>query len=99
MSVVRYSHPIQRALQIDSQDRLSFIYLENALFRTQDLPPCYHDAGQFYFLKIDAFMQNKRLVSTNTITLEISEQQVQDIDTEEDWKIAELKYRIRQNIF
>jgi N-acylneuraminate cytidylyltransferase len=93
MPVIRYSHPIQRALRINNNEYLSYIQPEYAFFRTQDLPPCYHDAGQFYFFKIDTFLMNKVLVSLNTLALEIPEQQVQDIDTEEDWQMAELKYR------
>jgi N-acylneuraminate cytidylyltransferase len=94
MPVVRYSHPIQRALQINDKECLSYIQPEYASFRTQDLPPCFHDAGQFYFFKIDKFFINKTLISLNTLALEISEQQVQDIDNEEDWKMAEVKYNI-----
>ncbi|MDR0606701.1 MAG: pseudaminic acid cytidylyltransferase [Bacteroidales bacterium] len=92
MPVIRYSHPIQRALQIDSQDRLSFIYPENALARTQDLSPTFHDAGQFYCFKVDAFQKNKTLISKNTAAIQMAENHVQDIDTEEDWQMAELKY-------
>jgi N-acylneuraminate cytidylyltransferase len=91
--VVRYSHPIQRALQIDSQDRLSFVCPENAFVRTQDLSPTFHDAGQFYCLKVDSFLKNKALISENTIAIKMSENNVQDIDNEEDWGMAEMKYR------
>jgi N-acylneuraminate cytidylyltransferase len=92
MPVVRYSHPIQRALQINEEGFLRYIQPENAMLRTQDLPPCYHDAGQFYFFKTDSFLKNKTLVSKNTLAFELSEQLVQDIDNEDDWKMAELKY-------
>jgi N-acylneuraminate cytidylyltransferase len=92
MPVIRYSHPIQRALQIDSQDRLSFICPENAMKRTQDLSPSFHDAGQFYCFKVNEFLLNKKLVTDSTSAIEIPEKHVQDIDNEEDWKLAELKY-------
>ncbi|MDR2441285.1 MAG: pseudaminic acid cytidylyltransferase [Planctomycetaceae bacterium] len=93
MPVIRYSHPIQRALQIDFNDRLSYVYPENAMMRTQDLPSRFHDAGQFYFLNVDTFLKNKTLVSKNTTAIQMSENCVQDIDTEDDWQIAELKYQ------
>jgi N-acylneuraminate cytidylyltransferase len=94
MPVVRYSHPIQRAIQINSENRLSYIQPKYVSFRTQDLPPRFHDSGQFYCFKIKSFIVNKTLVSDNTLALEILEQQVQDIDNEEDWKMAEIKYKL-----
>jgi N-acylneuraminate cytidylyltransferase len=94
MPVVRYSHPIQRALQINNEGCLRYIQLEYASFRTQDLQPCYHDAGQFYFFDVKAFVINKTLISANTFALEVSEQRIQDVDNEEDWKMAEVKYKL-----
>jgi N-acylneuraminate cytidylyltransferase len=93
MPVVRYSHPIQRALQIDENNRLNYIYPENALVRTQDLSPSFHDAGQFYCFKVNESLLNKKLVADSTSAIEMSEKHVQDIDNEEDWKMAELKYQ------
>ena len=60
--------------------------------RSQDLPPAFHDCGQFYFFKCDEFLKTGKLVTDNTIGLEVPESEVQDIDNEEDWKIAEMKY-------
>jgi N-acylneuraminate cytidylyltransferase len=97
LPVVRFSYPIQRALKIDNS-RLSMIWPENMNARSQDLLPAYHDAGQFYWFKVDSFMKQKRLFMNNTVPMEIPESEVQDIDNEEDWKIAEMKYRILNNI-
>ena len=60
--------------------------------RSQDLAPAYHDCGQFYFMQTNLFMKNRKLFSDNTVGYEMVESEVQDIDTEEDWKIAEIKY-------
>jgi N-acylneuraminate cytidylyltransferase len=56
------------------------------------LAPAYHDCGQFYFIKTDLFLKNKKLFSENSVGYEMPESEVQDIDTEEDWKVAEIKY-------
>lgn len=93
LPVVRFSYPIQRALKIED-GRLLMIWPENLNKRSQDLMPAYHDAGQFYWLKVSSFIEQKKLFTDNTCTIEISESEVQDIDNEEDWKIAEIKYKL-----
>ena len=92
--VVRFSYPPQRAFIIEN-DKLIYKYPENVFKRSQDLESYYHDAGQFYFIKVETFMKKKTLVCKNTISLIVDELSVQDIDTEEDWKMAELKYKMR----
>ena len=94
--VVRYSHPIQRSYQI-IDNKLVMDKKENLNERTQDLKPYFHDAGQFYWIKIDKFLESKKIVTNNTGTIELSELEVQDIDTEDDWKIAEMKYKLLKN--
>lgn len=93
--VVRFSYPIQRALAIDD-NRLSMMLPENLTVRSQDLKPAFHDVGQFYIMKIDKFYEYKTILTTNTAPMEISELEMQDIDNEEDWKIAEVKYNFLQ---
>jgi pseudaminic acid cytidylyltransferase len=93
VSIVRFSFPIQRAFKLDS-GKISMIWPENRDKRSQDLMPAYHDAGQFYWLRTESFIKKKSLFTDNTIGIEVPESEVQDIDNEEDWKIAEFKYRI-----
>jgi N-acylneuraminate cytidylyltransferase len=91
--VVPFSFPIWRSFKLDG-GRLAFNWPENALRRSQDLPPAYHDCGQFYFLRTEPFLAHKRLVMDRTVPIIVSEREAQDIDTEEDWKIAEIKYSL-----
>lgn len=93
LPVVRFSYPIQRGLQIED-DRLSMFSPEYMNYRSQDLSPAYHDSGQFYFFRVESFLQNQRLFTGNTVPMVIPETEVQDIDTEDDWQIAEMKYRL-----
>lgn len=91
--VVRFSFPIQRALRM--QDGLvSWFQPEHACTRSQDLEPAYHDAGQFYWVRVAEFMQSKNLLTPGSAGLELPEWQVQDIDNEDDWIVAEMKYRL-----
>ena len=93
LPVVAFSYPVQRAL-IVREERLVFEYPQYMDSRSQDLEKHYHDVGQFYVLKTEAFKQNKKLMVGNILPLEISEMEVQDIDNQTDWEIAEMKYRI-----
>jgi N-acylneuraminate cytidylyltransferase len=70
------------------------VYPENLNKRSQDLAPAYHDAGQFYWLNIEAFLKTNKIFTSNSGSIVLNELQVQDIDTETDWKIAELKHAL-----
>ncbi len=91
--VVRFSYPPQRAMEIHD-GRLVFRDPENLSKRSQDLEPHYHDAGQFYISRTESFKRNRALMMGDIIPMELSELEVQDIDNEVDWKLAELKYNL-----
>lgn len=90
--VVRYSYPPQRAYLL-KDGFLKRQYPEHETARSQDLEPVYHDAGQFYAVNTDAFLKQKTLALQKISPLILSENVVQDIDTQDDWKLAELKYQ------
>lgn len=91
--VVRFSYPPQRAMEIQD-GKLVFRQPENLKARSQDLTPHYHDAGQFYVTRTESFLRTNSLLMGSIIPLELSELEVQDIDNEVDWKLAELKYNL-----
>jgi pseudaminic acid cytidylyltransferase len=96
-TVVRYSYPIQRSLNVrDGKVGMNHPQFKDS--RSQDLEASYHDAGQFYFAKTDAFFKEKTLWGSNTGALILPELQVQDLDTETDWKLAEMKYKLLHNL-
>lgn len=92
--VVAFSFPIQRSFKIDADGKLKMNWPKNIDVRSQDLEPNYHDAGQFYFLNVKEFLRNRIIFSKNAMPIVVSENEVQDIDNEQDWKMAELKYKI-----
>lgn len=94
MPCVAYSFPILRSFTKDNTNMLSYAFPENINKRSQDLPQYFHDAGQFYFFKVKNYLQRKKLVSDKMYGMEFTELMVQDIDNENDWKMAELKYQL-----
>lgn len=92
LPVVRYSYPPQRSYRING-DVLEYNNPEAYSIRTQDLEPWYHDCGMFSFAKVEAFY-NTIPKERKKIPLILDESVIQDIDTEEDWKMAEIKYQL-----
>ena len=97
MSVTAFSYPPQRSLLKDSTGKLYYQFPEHYKSRSQDLEKWYHDAGQFYFFDVNAFMSSDGLVQKKVYSIIISETEVQDIDNEEDWMLAEMKYKLMMN--
>lgn len=91
--VCRYPAPPEWAMKIVN-GLLVPNYPELISVRSQDLTPQYFDAGMFYFLQTGVLVEQKTLVPTLTKGFVMNENEVQDIDTIEDWKNAELKYQI-----
>ena len=92
--VQAFSFPIQRAILM-RESKIQWFQPEHALTRSQDLEPTYHDAGQFYFFRVNAFWQSHRLITDNSGGIIIAELEAHDIDTEIDWQMAEMKFKIR----
>ena len=96
-SVTTFPSSIFRALKINENDRLEMINPQYLYTRSQDLPQTYHDAGQFYWADVKKYSEEKKICSRDAVPIIIPRYLVQDIDTLEDWKRAELMYRILQS--
>ena len=93
MPVVQFSYPPQRGYVIQEQ-QLVMKWKENVRKRSQDLEKLYHDSGQFYLYKVDEYMKYRGLVMEGIVPVIVNELEVQDIDDETDWKLAEIKYNL-----
>ena len=93
MPVVRFSFPPQRGMAI-RDGVLDYCYPENALKRSQDLEPMYHDCGQFYIYDTVKFRACRGNLSEGYFPIEVPELEVQDIDNMVDWQLAEMKYEM-----
>jgi len=91
--VCKFSVPIEWAMKIENgilvpNDRKA------QLIRSQDLTPKYFDVGMFYMIKTAVLLKEKSLTPPKTMAYIMDEREVQDIDTDDDWKIAEMKYEL-----
>lgn len=93
-TMVQYSYPIQRSLRVNEGGYVEMVYPEHLGSRSQDLEPIYHDAGQFYFVKVKELEIQKTLWCKKTVPLILSELEVQDLDTLTDWQLAEMKFKL-----
>ena len=92
--VQKYGFPILRSLKINEQDCLEMNWPKYAKTRSQDIPEAYHDAGQFYWAKLPEYNDERRFYSKKAGYIILEEIEAQDIDTLEDWKLAEMKFKI-----
>lgn len=93
LPVIPFSYPPQRGYVIKNEC-LEMKWKENYSARSQDLETLYHDAGQFYFYKVAEFKKKNGKITEGILPVILDEMEVQDIDNETDWKLAELKYQL-----
>lgn len=92
-SVTSFAFPIQRALRFTPAGGVEPMWLEHSLARSQDLEEAWHDAGQFYWGRAEAFLSDRPVFSAHSVPITLPRYLVQDIDTEEDWIRAEAMFR------
>lgn len=96
--VTKYPFPIQRAVKLSVEGQVAMF--QPGLFdrRSQDLEEAYHDVGQFYWGKADAWMTKDKIFGPTSAALILPRHRVQDIDDFDDWRRAELLFElIRSN--
>lgn len=91
-TVTHFPSAIQRALKMNVDGRLEMFNPELRFTRSQDLEEAYHDAGQFYWGKTDAFLKDIGCFTSVSVPIILPRYLVQDIDTPEDWRQAELMF-------
>lgn len=92
--VVRFLAPIQRALRRSDEGMIAMFQPEHYRSRSQDLEPAYHDAGQFYWMSRQSCLDRTPTFAGRAGSIVVDETEVQDIDTDVDWRLAELKHRL-----
>lgn len=90
--IVSYPAPVQRAIKIDPDGRAAMFNPELYGTRSQDLEEAYYDAGQFYWGTREAWLKRQPMFSSGALPLVVPRYRVQDIDTEEDWRYAEIMF-------
>jgi N-acylneuraminate cytidylyltransferase len=97
-TVTSYASSIQRAMRISEAGRVEMFNPEHFKTRSQDLEEAFHDAGQFYWGRAQAWLQNKVIFGPTSVPIKLPRYRVQDIDTLEDWERAEWLFKaLKQN--
>ncbi|MEA3465311.1 MAG: pseudaminic acid cytidylyltransferase [Thermodesulfobacteriota bacterium] len=92
-SVTSYPFPIQRAIRITANQHIEMFNPEHFNTRSQDLEEAFHDAGQFYWGRADAWINEKPIFGQESSPIILPRHRVQDIDTIEDWVRAEWMFK------
>lgn len=93
-SGTRFPFPIQRAVYLDDEHRVSMFTPEYYEARSQDLVEAYHDAGQFYFSTLASVQNDIPVFSTHSRMLVLPRYNIVDIDTLEDFEVAQRIFKI-----
>jgi pseudaminic acid cytidylyltransferase len=98
--VAKFRPAIFRAYRMLDDLSIELSFPEYERFRSQDLPDSYYDAGQFYLFNTQNFfkLKNKNIFGIHKRAIVLDESEVQDIDTLEDWHLAELKYGVKNGL-
>ncbi|MCJ1879737.1 pseudaminic acid cytidylyltransferase [Pseudomonas nitroreducens] len=91
-----YAFPIQRAIRLAANGRVGMFNPEHFTTRSQDLEEAYHDAGQFYWGRPEAWLAGNMIFGDASAAVLLPRHRVQDIDTEEDWQRAEWMFKAMQ---
>lgn len=91
-SVTTFPYPVQRALRLTQEGRIHMFFDEHYETRSQDLEEAYHDAGQFYWGRAEAWLEERIIFGPDSLPVILPRHRVQDIDTMEDWRRAELMF-------
>ena len=91
-SATNYSYPIERSFKIKN-NCIEMLNKKNYAKKSQFFDETYHDAGQFYFGKIESWLNKKIIFNSNSKIIKLSNWRVQDIDVKDDWKRAEILYK------
>lgn len=95
-TVTSYASPIQRAIRLTGQGRVAMFDPEQFNMRSQDLEEAFHDAGQFYWGRAEAWLASKPIFSSDAVPVILPRYRVQDIDTVDDWVRAEWMFKVMQ---
>jgi len=98
LPILSFDYPIWRSFKVNEKNCLEYNWSEFINSRSQDLQTIYHDAGQWYWVNTEKIMSTGNLVFETTKGLHLSPFEAHDIDTFDDWKLAELKYEYLQSI-
>ncbi len=96
LPILTFDYPIWRSFKMNENECLEYNWVEYINSRSQDLPKTYHDSGQWYWVKRSKLEETGKMIFENTKGILLSPFEAHDIDTQDDWKLAELKFEFLQ---
>jgi len=93
LAATTYRYPVQRSFRRSGDNCIEMIQPDAFDSRSQDLPLTYHDVGWFYFATCETWLAEPTIFSSRSTFVEIPPNRAIDIDTEEDWELAELMWK------
>ncbi|MCX7869811.1 MAG: hypothetical protein N2322_07655, partial [Terrimicrobiaceae bacterium] len=94
-AVTSFDFPIFRALKLGDDRSIEMLWPEHEYTRSQDFPQAWHDAGQFYWGRPRSFDHDSVNVGVKSYAVVIPRERAVDIDTPEDWAVAEKMFLAR----
>ena len=88
-----FPHSIERAFEIKGNGEIVPVSKKNETKRSQYFKTMYHDVGQLYWGKPEAFLKSKKIFSNNSVAIKIPRFLAHDINTPEEWSKAELVFK------
>jgi len=96
LSVTTFPYCIFRALKKDDHGRAVMLWPENLTRHSQEFPEAFHDAAQFYWFDVHRFENSPSVFFSDAVPVFVPRHRVQDIDTLEDWEMAERLFRLHR---
>ncbi len=97
-SATSFGYPIFRSFKQLPDGAVEMFFPEHFETRSQDLPEAFHDAGQFYWGRPDAWLNHVRFFGCSSTIVELPRWQVQDIDSPADWEHAEIQMKVLHSV-
>lgn len=94
---IEFESPIERGFIKDTSGIIKLKFPEFINTRTQDLVKSFHDAGQFYFGKVEAWLRKEPILSSQSTFIELDKYETFDVDDLNDWTFVENILRFRKN--
>lgn len=91
----KFSYPIQKSFYL-KDNKIKLYHYSRRSTASQKLKPTYHDAGQFYWATTKTWLNSKSILNNNSFAFKLPQMRVQDIDSPEDWKIAEKLFKLKK---
>ena len=85
-----FGHPVVRGFEVTTDGRIRMLFPAHHATRSQDVPSTFHDAGMFYWADATTWLGGEPFFVEASTVVRIPRWRAQDIDTEEDWRTAEL---------